>query len=55
MKTYQPEIETFSLIPSDRGRFELEVNGELIYSKAATGRHIQEGEATELLREYLGK
>jgi selenoprotein W-related protein len=32
-------IETVTLIPSGNGRFEVMLNDELIYSKAATGKH----------------
>ncbi|OQA43914.1 MAG: Rdx family protein [Chloroflexi bacterium ADurb.Bin325] len=32
-------IETLTLIPSSGGRFEVTLNDELIYSKAATGQH----------------
>jgi selT/selW/selH-like putative selenoprotein len=32
-------VRELVLIPSDRGRFEVTVDGELIYSKAATGQH----------------
>ncbi len=32
-------IEEIVLLPSGGGRFEVTVDGELIYSKAATGQH----------------
>jgi len=41
------------LIPSDGGRFEVEVNGALVYSKVNSGRHAQPGEVKELVRKYL--
>jgi selenoprotein W-related protein len=41
------------LVPSDGGRFEVEVNGALLYSKLKTGRHAQPGEVRDLLRNYL--
>jgi predicted Rdx family selenoprotein len=32
-------IEQISLIPSGNGRFEVTIDEELVYSKAATGEH----------------
>jgi selenoprotein W-related protein len=32
------------MIPSKGGAFEVTINGELLYSKRATGRHAQPGE-----------
>jgi selenoprotein W-related protein len=31
-------VKELSLVPSDGGRFEVTVNGELVFSKAALGR-----------------
>ena len=42
-----------TLIPSDGGRFEVEVDGELIYSKLKTHRHVEAGELPLLLGKYL--
>ncbi len=53
LKTFEAQIETISLVPSDGGRFELIVNGELLYSKLQTRRHAEPGEAAELVRKYL--
>jgi selenoprotein W-related protein len=39
-----------TLIPSDGGRFEVTVDGELIYSKLATGRHPSESEIADLVQ-----
>lgn len=38
------EVAEFTLIPSTGGVFEVTVNGRLVYSKKATGRHAEEGE-----------
>ncbi|NLH07356.1 MAG: hypothetical protein GX484_07115 [Chloroflexi bacterium] len=53
MKQFEPEIAQLTLIPSDGGRFEVEVNGELIYSKLKTRRHAEPGEVESLIREML--
>jgi selenoprotein W-related protein len=53
LKEFEPNIESVTLVPSDGGRFELTVNGELLYSKLATHRHADPGEVERLVREYL--
>ena len=47
------QVENFSLVPSDGGRFEFSANGELLYSKLQTGRHVEEGELKKLLKDHL--
>ncbi len=39
------------MIPSSGGVFEVVADGELVYSKRATGRHAEPGEVARLLRE----
>jgi selenoprotein W-related protein len=50
LKEFEPEIESFTLVPSDGGRFELSVNGELVYSKLQSLRHAEPGEIARLIR-----
>lgn len=50
LREFEPDIETIALIPSDGGRFEVTVNGKLIYSKLQTGRHVNQGELVQLIR-----
>jgi selenoprotein W-related protein len=52
LKELEWDIETFSLIPSDGGKFELKVNEQLLYSKLKTGRHVEKGEIIDLLRKF---
>jgi selenoprotein W-related protein len=47
------DIESITLIPSDGGRYEITVNGRLVYSKLATERHAEEGEVVRLVTEFL--
>jgi selenoprotein W-related protein len=47
-------IAEVELISSSGGRFEVSLDGELLYSKAATGRHAQPGEVLTLFRDRLG-
>jgi selenoprotein W-related protein len=49
---FEPEIESIALTPSDGGRFEVSVNGKLIYSKLQSGRHVNPGELIQLIRAY---
>jgi selenoprotein W-related protein len=53
LKEYEPEIESFTLIPSEGGRFEFVVNDHLLYSKLLTHRHAEPGEIAGLLKKYL--
>lgn len=43
-----------ALVPSDRGRFEVTLDEELIFSKAELGRHAEPGEIADLVRERVG-
>jgi selenoprotein W-related protein len=53
LKVMEPEIETLTLVPSAGGRFEVEVNGQLVYSKLETGRHAEPGEVVGLVKKLL--
>jgi selenoprotein W-related protein len=51
---WAPIIETIQLIPSSNGRFEVTLDGQLIFSKKALGRHAQPGEIGGIVRERIG-
>jgi selenoprotein W-related protein len=53
LKMFEPEIETLTLLPSEGGRFEVSVNGKLVYSKLQTGRHAEAGEVARLVEKLL--
>ena len=55
VKDLVSKIESFVMIPSDGGRFEFNVNGELIFSKKKLGRHAEEGEVMGLLKKYVAE
>ena len=55
LKNYEHVIETMSLVPSDGGRFEVTVNGQLIYSKLETHRHAEAGEVLGLVAKLVGE
>jgi len=53
LKLYEPEIDTITLFPSDGGKFEIDVNGVLLYSKLETKRHAEPGEVAQLMAKYM--
>lgn len=53
LKNYEMKINEITLIPSDAGKFEVSVDGKLVYSKLATGRHVESGEAAKCVGENL--
>jgi len=55
LKNYEHVIETITLVPSDGGRFEVTVNGDLLYSKLGTHRHAEPGEVLGLVRKVVGE
>lgn len=42
------------MVPSARGRFEVTLDHELVFSKAALGRHAKPGEVVALVRDRVG-
>jgi len=55
LKHYEHLVEEIKLIPSDGGRVEVTVNGQLLYSKLATHRHAEPGEVLGLVRKLVGE
>jgi selenoprotein W-related protein len=53
LKDYEFDITQLTLIPSDGGRFEVTVDGELIYSKLATRKHADPAQIKQLVREHI--
>jgi selenoprotein W-related protein len=51
---WAPIIQTLDLLPSSKGRFEVTLDGELIFSKASLGRHAQPGEIAGIVRRHIG-
>ena len=41
-------------MPSSKGRFEITLDGDVIFSKAELGRHAEPGEVVGLVRERIG-
>jgi selenoprotein W-related protein len=53
LKAFEPEVQSITLLPAEGGRFEVTVDGRLVYSKLKTGRHADQGEVVELVRKFL--
>lgn len=54
LSKFESQIQTISLIPGEGGCFEVTLDGDLLYSKIATGRHANEGEVAALVKARLG-
>lgn len=50
---YQHVIADLTIVTGTKGVFDVEVDGELLYSKHATGRHAEPGEVLALFRERI--
>jgi selenoprotein W-related protein len=55
LKNYEHVIETITLVPSDGGKFEITVNGNLLFSKSELHRHAEPGEVLGLVRKLVGE
>jgi selenoprotein W-related protein len=55
LKQYEHVIEEIKLVPSDGGKFEVTVNGQLLFSKAALHRHAEPGEVLGMVRTLVGE
>jgi predicted Rdx family selenoprotein len=51
---YQHVIEELRLTMGDKGVFDVEVDGDVIFSKHAEGRHAEPGEVLERFRAKIG-
>ena len=54
LQGWAPIIETIELIPGSKGRFEVILDGELIFSKADLGRHANPGEVVKIVQAKIG-
>jgi selenoprotein W-related protein len=53
LRDFEFDIAQLTLIPSDGGRFEVAVDGELIYSKLATRKHADPAQVKQMVRERI--
>lgn len=54
MQRWAPIIRTVELVPSSKGRFEVTLDDELLFSKANLGRHAEPGEVVALVADRVG-
>ncbi len=54
MVNYQHIIKELKLVMGDKGIFDVEVDGKMLYSKEETGRKPEEGEVLGLFAELVG-
>jgi len=54
ISNYQHVIDDIRLVMGTKGIFDVKVDGQLIYSKAETGRHAEDGEVLRLFSELVG-
>ena len=55
LSNYQHVIEELTIVTGGAGVFDVEVDGDLLYSKAETGRHAHPGEVLELFTAAYGE
>lgn len=54
LSDYQHVIEEIRIVTGDDSAFEVVVDGNLVYSKHATGRHAEPGEVLNLFTDLMG-
>jgi len=53
LTAFELETTQLALVPSDGGKFEVTVDGDLLYSKKRSGRHAEPGEVVEAVRQHM--
>ena len=51
LTNYQHVIDDLTLVMGSKGIFDVEVDGDMLYSKQETGRHANKGEIVQLFEE----
>lgn len=54
LKAYELKIGSLEIVPASGGVFEVALDGELLFSKTALGRHAYAHEVLDLIRARLG-
>jgi selenoprotein W-related protein len=52
-KSFKQQLESITLVPSDGGRFELELDGDLVWSKLETREFPDHAEMIAAVRDRL--
>ncbi|NNF06216.1 MAG: SelT/SelW/SelH family protein [Candidatus Eisenbacteria bacterium] len=50
---FKQKIDNMVLVPSDKGRFEFSINGDLVYSKLETGEFPEPADIIDLVEKHL--
>jgi len=50
---YQHQITDLTLVTGSKGTFDVEVDGEMLFSKRTSGRHAKPGEVLALFRDRI--
>jgi selenoprotein W-related protein len=53
LQQIENHIESVALFPSDSGKFEVTVDGNLLFSKMQLHRHANPGEVMGLVKKYM--
>ncbi len=54
LEGWAPLFADVRLIPGDKGVFDVTLDGDLVYSKHATGRHAEPGEVRAIIESVIG-
>ena len=54
LANYQHVIDELTFVTGSKGVFDVEVDGDLLYSKHETGRHAEPGEVLDLFERSHG-
>ena len=55
LEAFEHDVEAVTLVPSGGGVFEVDVDGTLVYSKKATGRHAEVAAVLDPIRQLRGR
>ena len=55
LDNYQHIVKSLTFTTGSKGIFDVTVDGDILYSKAVTGRHAEAGEVLELFTERYGQ
>ena len=55
LREFEHEIQSLEIIPLSGGRFEVNVNDALVFSKKELARHAEPGEVAGLIRKMIEK
>lgn len=54
LQQFEADIQAITLVPSDSGKFEVSVNGSIIFSKLKTRRHTAPDEIIAVIQQKFG-